>query len=133
MADGDPQAPAAPPAPAAIRKTPPARWPITLPLSLLGVLVLTWAMSRPVTRPDHATQTIGYRVDLNTAAAAELSLLPGVGPITAQRIVTHREQHGRFADLEQLKAVHGLGDKTVARFAPYATLGRVESVDLDDQ
>ena len=118
---------AAAPATTAPHRPPRARWPIVLPLTLLVLLVLTWAFTRPATRPDDATQTTGYRVDLNTADAADLALLPGVGPITAQRIVVHREQHGRFADFEQLKAVHGLGDKTVARFAPYATLGDIEA------
>lgn len=44
------------------------------------------------------------RVNLNLASVAELDGLPGVGPVTAQRIVAYREQHGPFTNVEQLKA-----------------------------
>jgi competence protein ComEA len=43
------------------------------------------------------------RVRLNLAGVAELDRLPGVGPVTAQRIVAYREQHGLFSRVEQLK------------------------------
>jgi competence protein ComEA len=44
------------------------------------------------------------RVNLNTAAVAELDRLPGVGPVTAQRIVAYREAHGPFLQIEQLRS-----------------------------
>ena len=43
------------------------------------------------------------RVNLNMASVAELDRLPGVGPVTAQRIVAYREQHGPFSSVEQLR------------------------------
>jgi competence protein ComEA len=43
------------------------------------------------------------RVNLNMASVAELDRLPGVGPVTAQRIVAYREQHGPFSRVEQLR------------------------------
>ena len=43
------------------------------------------------------------RVNVNTASIPELDALPGVGPVTAQRIVAYREQHGPFARVEQLR------------------------------
>lgn len=43
------------------------------------------------------------RVNVNFAGVAELDRLPGVGPVTAQRIVAYREQHGPFTRIEQLK------------------------------
>jgi competence protein ComEA len=43
------------------------------------------------------------RVNLNVASVAELDGLPGVGPVTAQRIVAYREQHGPFSHVEQLR------------------------------
>ncbi|MCT2586778.1 ComEA family DNA-binding protein [Actinophytocola sp. S1-96] len=51
----------------------------------------------------------GTRVDLNTATLAVLDTLPGVGPVTAQRIVDWRTEHGRFASVEQLREVDGIG------------------------
>lgn len=53
----------------------------------------------------------GARVDLNTATAGQLESLPGVGPVLAQRIVDWRNQHGRFAGVQQLRDVSGIGDK----------------------
>jgi len=108
--------------PASSRPKPRACWPIALPLGLLALLPLAGLWSRPQLWPRNPTTTTGYHVGVNTADAAELALLPGVGPITARKIVAHRRAHGPFTGFEQLKAVHGIGDKTVARFKPYATL-----------
>jgi competence protein ComEA len=43
------------------------------------------------------------RINLNFASVAELDQLPGVGPVTAQRIVAYREQHGPFSSVDQLR------------------------------
>ena len=48
-------------------------------------------------------------VHLNSAGADELDGLPGVGPVTAQKIVAYRQQHGPFASLEGLDAIPGIG------------------------
>lgn len=56
-------------------------------------------------------------VDLNRATAAELETLPGVGPVTAERIVLHREEHGPFTAVGQLRDVHGIGEKTFQSLA----------------
>lgn len=50
-------------------------------------------------------------VNINTAGAAELDSLPGIGPALAQRIIQHREANGPFATIEDLKSVSGIGDK----------------------
>ena len=60
-------------------------------------------------------------VDLNTATQAELETLPGVGAVTAQRILAWRAQHGRFTSVIQLQQISGIGP------AKYAGLtGRVK-------
>jgi len=46
------------------------------------------------------------KVNINMAGVAELDRLPGVGPVTAQRIVAYREQHGPFTSVEQLRAAN---------------------------
>lgn len=50
------------------------------------------------------------RVNLNTADAAALDTLPGVGPATAAKILAWRESHGRFASVEDLLDVGGIGE-----------------------
>ncbi|WBB76952.1 ComEA family DNA-binding protein [Micromonospora sp. WMMD1128] len=49
-------------------------------------------------------------VNLNTATLAQLDTLPGVGPVLAQRILDHREQHGPFRSVSDLRQVDGIGD-----------------------
>lgn len=49
-------------------------------------------------------------VDLNTATAQELDTLPGVGPSTAAAILAYRDEHGRFASVDELLEVRGIGD-----------------------
>jgi competence protein ComEA len=48
-------------------------------------------------------------VHLNTATAEQLDTLPGIGPVTAQKIVAFRQQHGPFASLDGLDAISGIG------------------------
>lgn len=54
------------------------------------------------------------KLNLNTASAAELETLPGVGPVLAERIVTWRTEHGQFATVDALDAVAGIGAKLLA-------------------
>jgi competence protein ComEA len=55
-------------------------------------------------------------IDVNSVSAAELEALPGVGPALASRIVAYRTEHGRFKSPEELLAVPGIGEKTLAGF-----------------
>jgi competence ComEA-like helix-hairpin-helix protein len=58
-------------------------------------------------------------VNINSADASALSLLPRVGPTVAQRIVEHREQNGKFQKKEDLLLVRGIGEATFELMAPY--------------
>jgi len=62
------------------------------------------------------------RIDLNTATAAELMLLPRIGPALAQRIIEHRERRGPYRSIEDLEAVKGIGRRTIERLRPLVTL-----------
>lgn len=48
-------------------------------------------------------------LNINTATAAELELLPGIGPALAERIIAHREAYGPFASVERIQDVSGIG------------------------
>ncbi|WP_235931397.1 ComEA family DNA-binding protein [Actinomyces respiraculi] len=48
-------------------------------------------------------------VNLNTADAAELETLPGIGPALAQRIINYRTEHGAFTSVDELTSVSGIG------------------------
>jgi competence protein ComEA len=59
-----------------------------------------------------ATQNAGAaRISINTASAAELEKLPGIGRGLARRIIEHREKYGLFRRPEHLIMVRGLSDK----------------------
>lgn len=54
-------------------------------------------------------------LDLNTATLAQLDALPGIGPVLAQRVLDWRAEHGRFASVDQLREVSGIGEAIYAR------------------
>jgi competence protein ComEA len=56
----------------------------------------------------------GGLVSINSATAAELEALPGVGPVLAERIVTFRSQNGPFDVVEDLLEVSGIGEAKLA-------------------
>jgi len=83
---------------------------------------LQWPGVSPVRTLD-ASQRIDYRVDINRAGADELDLLPGIGPVKAERIVEYRQTHGPFAKVEDLARVPGISADCVARLHGLATAG----------
>ena len=72
--------------------------------------------------PTHTTGTPSGRICLNTATAAQLETLPGIGQALAQRIIDYREANGPFTTLEQLMLVEGIGEKRFQAIKDYLTL-----------
>ena len=64
-------------------------------------------------------ETATYRLDPNTATNEELQTLPGIGPVLAARIIEYRETVGKFRTIDDLLAVKGIGEKTLAKIGPY--------------
>jgi competence protein ComEA len=64
----------------------------------------------------------GGRVDLNTATLQELDSLPGVGQVTAQRILDWRSRHGRFTSVEQLREIQGIGERRFGQLRDAVTV-----------
>lgn len=92
---------------------------LTLTIALLTfVFWLTSCGRFPRSYPSDAglveTSSSGTKasvINVNTASAAELEKLPGVGAILAERIITHRNEHGRFRRAEHLMMVRGISDR----------------------
>ena len=63
-------------------------------------------------------------VNINTADADQLQLLPKVGPALAARIIDYRKANGPFKTVEEIVAVKGIGDSSLEKLEPYlATSG----------
>ncbi len=58
-------------------------------------------------------------VDINRADVASLQTLPGIGPTLAERIVSHRQAHGPFAERDQLMEVEGIGARRFEKLKPW--------------
>jgi competence protein ComEA len=53
-------------------------------------------------------------ISLSSATAEQLDALPGVGPVTAEKIVAYRQQHGAFRSVDELDAISGIGPSRIA-------------------
>ena len=62
-------------------------------------------------------------VNLNTATAAQIATLPGIGDKAAQRIIEYREKNGSFKKIEELMNVKGIGEKSFLKLKPLITVG----------
>ena len=60
-----------------------------------------------------------FPLDLNTAGVEELQLLPGIGPVKAEAILSYRESKGGFASVEELLEVSGIGERTLGKIKEY--------------
>jgi competence protein ComEA len=65
----------------------------------------------------------GAVVNINTASAAELDALPGIGAKTAALIVEYRQKNGPFKKVEELMNVRGIGEKNFLKLKPQLTVG----------
>lgn len=69
-----------------------------------------------------AVSAVQFPINLNTATAAQLEALPGIGPALAQRIVEYRQMHGRFQSVDELLEVRGIGPKRLENIRPYVVV-----------
>lgn len=87
---------------------------------------LTVTAAEPTPSDDISAQTAAAepeRININTATAAELESLPGIGPKLAARIVDYRAANGPFQSPEELMNVSGIGEKTYAGLAEQIIAG----------
>lgn len=66
--------------------------------------------------------SVSQPINLNTATAAELDALPGIGPAYAERIIEYRNTHGPFAKPEDIMNVKGIGPATFEKIKAYITV-----------
>ena len=76
--------------------------------------------------PVSAQESAEGLIPINTAGADQLVLLPGVGPVLAERIIEERDRNGAFRLPEDLLSVRGIGASTLEKILPLITLQEPE-------
>jgi competence protein ComEA len=64
----------------------------------------------------------GMKININTAYAMDLQLLPGIGEVMSERIIEYRERTGGFKSPEDLKKIKGIGEKKFEKIKDYVTV-----------
>ena len=75
------------------------------------------------TQTEPSVQAASLPVNINTADAAELAALPGIGKVLAQRILDYRRVYGDFSAVEQLTNVEGIGEGKLEAILELITIG----------
>ncbi len=101
--------------------------PFQRPTPVPGIpLTLENPPSRNETVPEATAAPVvdaAHPLNLNNATLAELDLLPGIGPVTAQKILDYRSTNGPFTTIEDLMKVSGIGQKTFDKLKGLITVG----------
>jgi competence ComEA-like helix-hairpin-helix protein len=93
----------------------------SLPL-FIAVLLITSITGAALAADTQAAASPSGVVNINTADASQLQLLPRVGVKAAQRIIEYRTAHGPFAKATDLMQVKGFGSKSFERLSSYVTI-----------
>ncbi len=98
------------------------------------LVVLWWSVRHPLQREadelGRLAKRTGFRVELKSADAATLELLPGVGAGIARHIVDAREDGAVFGGPEDLDAVKFVGPSVIGRVGPWVSYGEVDGAEV---
>jgi comEA protein len=89
---------------------------IPAPTRPTSVELTSTIANTPTASPE---PTLAFPININTATAAELEQLPGIGPTLAQSIVAYRETHGLFQTVTDIQKVPDIGPKTYEAIFPF--------------
>lgn len=72
----------------------------------------------------YLSRPVCHKVDINRADRSQLVDLPGIGEKTAQTIIAYRQAHGPFKNLDDLKAIKGIGEKKLERLKGHLVVNK---------
>ena len=96
---------------------------------LLGVFIGRNISDRISLSADEETESsqtmpiIDGKLDINRATIEQFDMLPGIGPVIAERIVAYRTENGLFTNIEQIMNVSGIGQVRFDDIKDYITIG----------
>ena len=70
-------------------------------------------------------------VNLNTATAAQIASLPGIGPKTADLVVQYRTKNGPFKKIEEIMNVRGIGEKSFLKIKDRLTVAAAAEIESE--
>lgn len=76
----------------------------------------------PTYHSGYRDEVVG-RININKATKEELTSVPGIGDVTAQRIIEYRQSIGKFYSVDDLLNVSGIGKTLLEKMRPYITVG----------
>lgn len=94
-----------------------------LPASPENASAMAARAEAPARTAPQDTLTSEGKININTATTEELETLPGIGPAIASRIIEHRNQHGSFERIENLKDVRGIAEGRFSAIKDLITVG----------
>jgi competence protein ComEA len=94
-------------------------------VSVLGLAVAAGAALAEEPASGALAASASAPIDLNSASAAELESLPGIGPSRALAILAFREAHGGFHSVSQLLRIKGIGRATLRKLRPLLSVSAV--------
>jgi len=97
------------------------KWKIALPL-LLSMSLSGARAATPTKGADGAATAATGTINLNSASAEQIALLPRVGLKLAERVVAYRKTNGPFKKVEDLMEVKGVGEKLFVVLRPHLTV-----------
>jgi competence protein ComEA len=83
----------------------------------------------PPAKPAATVPTPASPVNLNTATAADLEKLPGIGPAMATRILEYRQKNGGFKKVEELMNIQGIGEKSFLKLKALVAIAPPKTTD----